>query len=32
MTTDGTLNVGQVVKAIDGLSGDGWNCEAEIVN
>jgi len=31
VTTDGTLKVGQVVGAIDSLSGDGWNCEAEIV-
>ena len=30
--TDGTLKVGQVVSAVDGLSGDGWNCEAEILN
>ena len=29
--TDGTLKVGQVVSAVDGLSGDGWNCEAEIL-
>ena len=32
VTTDGTLKVGQVVSAVDGLSGDGWNCEAEILN
>ncbi len=31
VTTDGTLKVGQVVGAIDSLSGDGWNCEAEIL-
>ncbi len=31
VTTDGTLNVDQVVSAIDSLSGEGWNCEAEIV-
>ena len=31
VTTDGTLKVAQVVSAVESLSGDGWNCEAEIL-
>lgn len=30
--TDGTLKASQVVDTVDGLSGDGWNCEAELQN
>lgn len=32
VSTDGTPNVGQVVNAVDSLSGDGWNCEAKVVD
>lgn len=28
--TDGTLKASQVVDAVDGLSGKGWKCEAEL--
>ncbi len=28
--TDGTLKAGEVVNAVDGLSGEGWKCEAEL--
>ncbi len=30
--TDGTLKPSQVVDVVDGLSGEGWKCEAEIKN
>jgi len=30
--TDGTLKASQIVHAVDGLSGDGWTCEAELLN
>ncbi|MGB0910909.1 MAG: hypothetical protein ACPGYT_11150 [Nitrospirales bacterium] len=30
--TDGTLQSSQVVAAVDGLSGEGWKCKAELKN
>lgn len=30
--TDGTVKTSQIVDAVDGLSGDGWTCEAELLN
>ena len=31
VTTDGSLSPGKVAEAVDGLSGKGWECEAEVV-
>ncbi|GJL56212.1 MAG: hypothetical protein NPIRA02_33440 [Nitrospirales bacterium] len=30
--TDGTVQVNDIVETVDGLSGDGWQCEAELIN
>ena len=30
--TDGTLKASEVVNTVDGLSGEGWSCEAELKN
>jgi copper chaperone CopZ len=32
VTTDGSLSPSKVAESIDGLSGEGWKCEAEVVN
>ncbi|RMH06441.1 MAG: heavy-metal-associated domain-containing protein [Nitrospirae bacterium] len=31
VTTDGTLTPSQVAEAVDGLSGEGWTCEATVI-
>ncbi|WP_447969820.1 hypothetical protein [Nitrospira sp. M1] len=30
--TDGTVKASHIVDTVDGLSGDGWECEAELMN
>ena len=30
VTTDGSLSPSTVADAVDGLSGEGWECEAEV--
>jgi len=30
ITTDGSLSPSTVADAVDGLSGEGWECEAEV--
>ena len=32
VTTDGTVKPKNVAEAVEALSGEGWNCEAEILN
>ena len=31
VNTDGTLKTSQVVDSVDGLSGEGWKCQAELL-